>query len=447
MEILLLVIGVLVGFALGYFYIKSKTSESDSVSRLEYEKLTIEKNTLEVEKGRLQERVQLNTAEIETLNTELEAERSKSSKFSGELSAVRTSYDNLSQKLIEQKGEVEQLQEKFKIEFKNIANEMLEDKSKKFTEQNHQKLSEILNPLNEKIKSFEDKVEKTHRESLEKNAGLIQQLVQLKDLNIQMSKDALNLTKALKGDSKMQGNWGEVILERVLEKSGLVKDREYFVQSSVTTEDGRRLQPDVVIHLPDNKNVVVDSKISLVDYEKFSSEDDEAQRLVYLKKHIQSLRNHVKGLSEKNYHQLYGAGSPDFVLLFVPIEPAFTLAVQHDPELFNDSFERNIVIVSTSTLLATLRTIASIWRTEYQNKNAAEIARQAGDLYDKFNGLVEDLIKVGKQMQLSRESYEEAMKKLSSGRGSLVSRTEKLKELGAKTSKSLPQSLLDRALD
>ena len=447
MEILLLVIGVLVGFALGYFYIKSKTSESDSVSRLEYEKLTIEKNTLEVEKGRLQERVQLNTAEIETLNTELEAERSKSSKFSVELSAVRTSYDNLSQKLIEQKGEVEQLQEKFKIEFKNIANEMLEDKSKKFTEQNHQKLSEILNPLNEKIKSFEDKVEKTHRESLEKNAGLIQQLVQLKDLNIQMSKDALNLTKALKGDSKMQGNWGEVILERVLEKSGLVKDREYFVQSSVTTEDGRRLQPDVVIHLPDNKNVVVDSKISLVDYEKFSSEDDEAQRLVYLKKHIQSLRNHVKGLSEKNYHQLYGAGSPDFVLLFVPIEPAFTLAVQHDPELFNDSFERNIVIVSTSTLLATLRTIASIWRTEYQNKNAAEIARQAGDLYDKFNGLVEDLIKVGKQMQLSRESYEEAMKKLSSGRGSLVSRTEKLKELGAKTSKSLPQSLLDRALD
>jgi len=447
MEILLLIIGVLVGFALGFFYFKSKITESDSVSKVDFEKLTIEKNTLEVEKGRLQERVKLNSEEIETLNAEIEAERDKSSKLSVELSAVRTSYDNLSQKLVEQKGEVEQLQEKFKIEFKNIANEMLEDKSKKFTEQNHQKLSEILNPLNEKIKSFEDKVEKTHRESLEKNAGLIQQLVQLKDLNIQMSKDAHNLTKALKGDSKMQGNWGEVILERVLEKSGLVKDREYFVQSSVTTDDGRRLQPDVVIHLPDNKNVVVDSKISLVDYEKFSSEDDEAQRLVFLKKHIQSLRNHVKGLSEKNYHLLYGAGSPDFVLLFVPIEPAFTLAVQHDPELFNDSFERNIVIVSTSTLLATLRTIASIWRTEYQNKNAAEIARQAGDLYDKFNGLVEDLIKVGKQMQLSRESYEDAMKKLSSGRGSLVSRTEKLKELGAKTSKSLPQSLLDRALE
>ncbi len=447
MEILLLIIGVLVGFALGFFYFKSKTTESDSVSKVDFEKLTIEKNTLEVEKGRLQERVKLNSEEIETLNAEIEAERDKSSKLNVELSAVRTSYDNLSQKLVEQKGEVEQLQEKFKIEFKNIANEMLEDKSKKFTEQNHQKLSEILNPLNEKIKSFEDKVEKTHRESLEKNAGLIQQLVQLKDLNIQMSKDAHNLTKALKGDSKMQGNWGEVILERVLEKSGLVKDREYFVQSSVTTDDGRRLQPDVVIHLPDNKNVVVDSKISLVDYEKFSSEDDEAQRLVFLKKHIQSLRNHVKGLSEKNYHLLYGAGSPDFVLLFVPIEPAFTLAVQHDPELFNDSFERNIVIVSTSTLLATLRTIASIWRTEYQNKNAAEIARQAGDLYDKFNGLVEDLIKVGKQMQLSRESYEDAMKKLSSGRGSLVSRTEKLKELGAKTSKSLPQSLLDRAME
>ncbi len=447
MEILPLLAGLIIGFTLGYFYLKSKTKDTDSVPKTDFEKLTIEKNTLEVEKGRLQERVKLNAEEIETLNAAIETERNKSSKFSVELSAVKTSYENLSQKLMEQKSEVEQLQEKFKIEFKNIANEMLEDKSKKFTEQNHQKLSEILNPLNEKIKSFEDKVEKTHRESLEKNAGLIQQLVQLKDLNIQMSKDALNLTKALKGDSKMQGNWGEVILERVLEKSGLVKDREYFVQSSVTTEDGRRLQPDVVIHLPDNKNVVVDSKISLVDYEKFSSEEDEAQRMIFLKKHIQSLRNHVKGLSEKNYHQLYGAGSPDFVLLFVPIEPAFSLAVQHDPELFNDSFEKNIVIVSTSTLLATLRTIASIWRTEYQNKNAAEIARQAGDLYDKFNGLVEDLIKVGKQMQQSRESYEDAMKKLSVGKGNLVSRTEKLKELGAKTSKSLPQSLLDRALD
>jgi DNA recombination protein RmuC len=447
MEILLLVAGAIIGFALGYFYLKAKNNSAESVSKTEYDKLIAEKNILEVEKGRLEERTKLNTEEIKTLSTTIESERNKSSLLGAELSSIKTSYENLSQKLTEQKGEVEQLQERFKIEFKNIANEMLEDKSKRFTEQNHQKLSEILNPLNEKIKSFEDKVEKTHRESLEKNAGLVQQLVQLKDLNLQMSKDALNLTKALKGDSKMQGNWGEVILERVLEKSGLVKDREYFVQNSVTTEDGRRLQPDVVIHLPDNKNIVVDSKISLVDYEKFSSEDDEAQRVIFLKKHIQSLRNHVKGLSEKNYHQLYGAGSPDFVLLFVPIEPAFSLAVQHDLELFNDSFERNIVIVSTSTLLATLRTIASIWRTEYQNKNAAEIARQAGDLYDKFNGLVEDLIKVGKQMQQSRESYEDAMKKLSSGRGSLVSRTEKLKELGAKTSKSLPQSLLDRAVE
>ncbi len=447
MEIAILLVGIGVGFALGFFYFKSKTASEKGISEIDFERVLNEKNALEVERGRLQERVKISAEEILLLQNNFSSERENAARLGIELSSVKTSYKNLEQKLLEQKGEVEQLQERFKIEFKNIANDLLEEKSKKFTEQNQLKLGEILNPLNEKIKAFETKVEQTHRESLEKNAGLVQQILQLKDLNLQMSKDALNLTKALKGDTKAQGNWGEVILERVLEKSGLVKDREYTVQQSVTTDEGKRLQPDVVIHLPENKNVVVDSKVSLVDYERFVSEEDEAQRAVFLKKHIQSLRSHVKGLSEKNYHQLYGAGSPDFVLLFVPIEPAFTVAVQHDPELFNDSFEKNIVIVSTSTLLATLRTIASIWRTEYQNKNAGEIARQAGDLYDKFNGLVEDLIKVGKNLQSSKESYDEAMKKLSEGRGNLVSRAEKLKELGAKASKSLPQSLLDRALD
>ncbi len=448
MELAYLLIGLIVGFAFGYMLFKMKSAPtSDMVDRATFQKLTDEKNQLALTHSKAEERVKIISEENNSLQNQLQQERETALKLSNHLATSENIQKNLEQRLAEQKEEVEKLQQKFQTEFENIANRLLEQKSEKFTKQNQINLSEILNPLNEKIKSFEEKVERTHRETLEKNAGLIQQIMNLKDLNTQMSEEARNLTKALKGDSKMQGNWGEVILERVLEKSGLSKDREYFVQESVTTEDGRRLQPDVVIHLPDNKNVVVDSKVSLVDYERFVSADTEEHRVVHLKKHIQSLRNHVKGLSEKNYHSLYGAGSPDFVLLFVPIEPAFTLAVQHDAELFNDAFEKNIVIVSTSTLLATLRTIASIWRQENQNRNALEIARQAGDLYDKFHGFVEDLIKVGRQIDGTKSSYEEAMKKLHEGRGNLVSRVEKIKELGAKASKSLPQTLLDRAME
>lgn len=446
MELVYLLIGIAVGFAIGFLFFKLKTKpETNEVDKHAYDTLLAEKNLLQVEKGRLEGTANSVNSELAETKQQLNIQREKVIQLTNDLATSNNAMQNLQQKLTEQKQEVEQLQERFKIEFENIANKLLEEKSEKFTKQNQDKIGEILKPLNEKIKSFEDKVEQTHKETLEKNAGLVQQILSLKDLNLQMSEEARNLTKALKGDNKAQGNWGEVILERVLEKSGLTKNREYFVQESVTTEDGKRLQPDVVIHLPDNKNVVVDSKVSLVDYERFVSANTEEEQLAALKKHIQSIRNHVKGLSEKNYHQLYGAGSPDFVLLFVPIEPAFILAVQHDSDLFNEAFERNIVIVSTSTLLATLRTIASIWRQENQNKNALEIARQAGDLYDKFHGFVEDLIKVGKQIDGSKQVYEEAMKKLYDGKGNLVTRAQRIKELGAKASKSLPQSLLDRA--
>ncbi len=446
MELAYLLIGIAVGFAIGFLFFKLKTKpETNEVDKHAYDTLLAEKNMLQIEKGRLEGTANSVNSELIETKQQLNIQREKVIQLTNDLATSNNAMQNLQEKLTEQKQEVEQLQERFKIEFENIANKLLEEKSEKFTKQNQDNIGEILKPLNEKIKSFEDKVEQTHKESLEKNAGLVQQILSLKDLNLQMSEEARNLTKALKGDNKAQGNWGEVILERVLEKSGLTKNREYFVQESVTTEDGRRLQPDVVIHLPDNKNVVVDSKVSLVDYERFVSANTEEEQVAALKKHIQSIRNHVKGLSEKNYHQLYGAGSPDFVLLFVPIEPAFIVAVQHDSDLFNEAFERNIVIVSTSTLLATLRTIASIWRQENQNKNALEIARQAGDLYDKFHGLVEDLIKVGKQIDGSKQVYEEAMKKLINGKGNLVNRAERIKELGAKASKSLPQNLLDRA--
>lgn len=444
MEFLFLGIGLILGFVIGFFFFKLRGGASSTVDS---DVLVRENESLKIEKGKLEERVRMLESELKSLNEKLDAERTKLIQVSNELSATGNANRNLQERLNEQKQEVEQLQERFKTEFKNIANELLEDKSKRFTEQNQEKLGEILKPLNERIKSFEERVESTHKESLERNAGLVQQILSLRDLNKQMSEEARNLTKALKGDNKAQGNWGEVILERVLEKSGLRKNEEYVIQESVTNEDGRRLQPDVVIKLPENKNIVVDSKVSLIDYERFSSAETDEERGAHLKNHIRSIRAHIKGLSEKNYHQLYGSGSPDFVLLFIPLEPAFSVAVQYDAELFNEAFEKNIVIVSTSTLLATLRTISSIWRQENQTRNAVEIARQAGDMYDKFEGFVQDLIKVGNQLNLAKKEYEGAMNKLSTGRGNLVNRAEKLKELGAKASKALPQALVDRSGD
>jgi DNA recombination protein RmuC len=274
---------------------------------------------------------------------------------------------------------------------------------------------------------------------------LREQIGSLKELNQQMSKDAINLTKALKGETKTQGNWGEFILESVLEKSGLTKGREYVVQESHNDEDGRRFQPDVIIRLPEGKSIVIDSKVSLVGYEKMVSAEDEAQQLIAGKEHLASLRAHIKGLSEKNYQQLHSLKSLDFVLLFVPIEPAFAAAVQLDQALFNEAFDKNIVVVSPTTLLATLRTIASIWRQEYQNQNAQEIADQGGKLYDKFVAFTEDLIKLGNQMDTAKKTYEESMKKLTDGSGNLITRVEKLKKLGARSSKVLPTALLNRA--
>lgn len=447
MEIVLLLIGIIVGFAIGFLFFKLRGNQGPAIDSSQIQLLTSENSILKIENGRSEERARHLQADLKAALEKLEAERDKVIQLTHELSSVRTMNENLAERLNAQKQEVEQLQEKFKTEFKNIANELLEDKSKRFTEQNQEKLGEILKPLNERIKSFEERVENTHKESLERNAGLVQQILGLKDLNQQMSQEARNLTRALKGDNKAQGNWGEVILERVLEKSGLRRDFEYVIQESVTTEDGRRLQPDVVIKLPENKNLVVDSKVSLIDYERFASAENDEERALFLKNHIRSIRTHVKSLGDKNYHQLYGAGSPDFVLLFVPIEPAFTSAVQYDSDLFNEAFEKNIVIVSTSTLLATLRTISSIWRQENQTKNAIEIARQAGAMYDKFEGFVQDLIKVGKQLISAKTEYDAAMNKLTEGRGNLVNSAQKLKDLGAKASKNLPQGLIDRAVD
>ena len=374
-------------------------------------------------------------------------ERNKVLELSTVFSRTDADYKNLQLKLAEQQKEMEGLQEKFTTQFENLANKIFEEKGKKFADQNKINLGEILNPLREKISDFEKKVELTNTESIKNHSALREQLTNLKELNQQITKEASNLTRALKGDSKAQGNWGEYILESILEKSGLVKGREYFIQESLTSEDGKRLQPDVVIKLPDSKNLIIDSKVSLVAYERFMSADDETERSVQLKQHILSLRQHIKGLSEKNYQTLYSAGSLDFILLFVPIEPAFSASVRYDVEIFNDAFEKNIVIVSPSTLIATLRTISSIWKQEFQNRNTVEIAKQATALYEKFRGFTEDLIEMGNQLKRTQSSYEGAMNKLSTGKGNLVGSVEKIRLLGLKPTKTIDQRLVERADD
>ena len=385
--------------------------------------------------------------ELDELKPSLAEERQTVISLNNSLSTTEADYRNLKEKLDVQKQELTQLQEKFSIEFKNLANDILEEKTKKFTDQNKVSMGELLNPLKEKITTFEQKVEQSNKENLQNNSALREQIKGLKELNQQITKEASNLTKALKGDTKTQGNWGEFILESILQKSGLEKNREYNVQESSTTEDGKRYQPDIVIKLPDDKNIIVDSKVSLIAYERHVNGDSDEDKLIQLKMHIQSLRKHIKDLGDKNYQSLYGVEGLDFVLLFVPIEPAFSLAVQHDNELFSDAYDKNIVIVSPTTLIATLRTISNIWKNEYQNRNALEIAKQGGNLYDKFVAFTEDLKNIGRHMDASQKVYVEAMKKLVDGSGNLVTRVQKIKELGAKTSKQMDQKLIDRSED
>ena len=379
-------------------------------------------------------------------HAERDSLRQAKDSLSIQLTKKETDFDNLFERMREQRQETDELREKFTKEFENLANKILEEKSVKFTEQNRENLKNILSPLQEKIHLFEKKVEDTHKESIDYHAALRQQILGLRDMNEQMSKETINLTRALKGDTKMQGNWGELILERVLEKSGLEKDREYYVQQSHVNDEGSRVQPDVVINLPDGKKMIVDSKVSLVAYERYINEEDDPLKMVHLKEHVNSIKRHVDQLSDKNYHDLYKIESPDFVLLFIPMEPAFAVALNEDTTLYGKAFERNIVIVTPSTLLATLRTIDSMWSNQKQQENAYEIARQAGALYDKFEGFVGDLTKVGNKMKDAQNEYQNAMGKLVDGRGNIITSIEKLKKMGAKAKKSLPENIIARAL-
>jgi DNA recombination protein RmuC len=443
MEIVFLIIGIVIGGVLGWLIKKGQSQQVAPTGELEevrskYMQAANESSALKNAESMLQK-------DNEQLRGEVKQQQQQLIILHNDLTATKGRNESLEEKLQEQKQELTQLQERFTKEFENLANRIFEEKSKKFTDQNKTNMDDILKPLSEKIKDFEEKVQKSYDQENRDKASLRKEIEMLYNLNQQMTKEAQNLTKALKGETKTQGNWGEMILESILEKSGLVKDREYTLQMSMTTDDGKRYQPDVVINLPDSKHIVIDSKVSLNAYERFSSAETDDDRMSAVKDHLLSVRKHIRELGEKNYQSLYQIQSLDFVLLFIPIEPAFALAVQAEAQLFNEAFERNIVIVSPSTTLATLRTIASIWRQENQNRNALEIARQGGALYDKFTGFVEDLISLGNKMKDSQKAYEGAMNKLTQGTGNLVKRTEELRKLGAKTTKNLPQSLIDRS--
>jgi DNA recombination protein RmuC len=440
--LLAFVMVLLLGIYLGRMLFSAKF-QSEKVSLEErlnanINQLQLQKEQSENEKRNFEKALQLNNVEKESIRTEKDS-------LAIQLSKKEVDFENLWERHKEQKAEITELQEKFTKEFENLANKILEEKSAKFTEQNSENMKNILLPLQDKIHGFEQKVEQTHKESIDYHAALRQQIVGLSEMNAQMSKETLNLTKALKGDSKMQGNWGELVLERVLEKSGLEKGREYEVQQSFTNSEGTRVFPDVVINLPDGKKMIVDSKVSLVAYEKWINEESEILKIDYLKEHVNSIKRHVEQLGNKNYHDLYQIESPDFVLLFIPIEPAFAIALNEDSALYNKAFDRNIVIVTPSTLLATLRTIDSMWANQKQQENAFEIARQAGALYDKFEGFVSDLVRIGNKIKDTKNEYDSAMNKLVDGKGNLISSVEKLKKMGAKAKKALPENIIARA--
>jgi len=424
MEILYIILGLAVGALSVYFVMKSKQAAGQSI---------------------LEHQVQSTTTEITSLKSALEEKNNRVVELSARISSLESENKHHLEKLADQKKEIDELYNKFNIQFKNLANEILEEKSKKFTEQNKVNIGEILKPLREKIDGFEKRVEETYDKESKLRFSLKEEVKRLAELNVQVSKEAQNLTKALKGETKTQGNWGELILESILEKSGLVKDREYHIQQSFTNEEGKRLQPDVIVNYPGEKNVVIDSKVSLVAYEKFAAAETDPEREAALKEHLLSVRNHIQNLSGKNYQDLYQLNSLDFVMLFMPIEPAYLMAIQQDPELWHYAYQRRVLLISPTNLIAALKMIESLWQQEYQNRYAVDIAQKSGDLYDKFVGFVADLLDIGKRMDSAKQSYTAAMNKLSTGSGNLVKRAQDIKELGIKTKKELPNNLLERA--
>lgn len=433
-DILSLLVGITIGAIIGWLlfhfaYAKQPTEAPASivdmskfVSREQHEEL----------KGVLLQR-----------ETQLAAKSKETEEMGRDLAASERTVEHYNERLRSQQDEIAESQRLLRSELENLANSLLEEKSKKFTEQNQQNLTQLLSPLQERLLEFEQRMTQAQTEETKQRSSLTEQIRFLADLNQQMGDDARSLTRALRGDSKAQGNWGELVLERVLEKSGLQRGREYTLQATLFETEGAARRPDVLIHLPGGRHLVIDSKVSLTAYERANASTEPGQQLIYQKEHLSSLKTHIKQLSEKNYAALHGINAPDLVFLFVPVEAAYMSALQQDPELYYEALSKNIVVAGPSTLIAAARTVSTLWRQEQQNRNAQEIARLGGELYDRFVSFVIDLEGLGQRLRQGQQSYDELLKKLHHGRGSLAQRAQHLKTLGARTNKEIPDKYLE----
>lgn len=450
MPIIYLTIGLLLGSLTGFLFAKVRfkdlQKEHDNEPNIEdhnnslKQELTHKKDELsrlKIEFASISTNLENKIEQINLYKEDNSDLKNQLTEISNERTKFQTKVHLLENQLSEQKEEMLQIQNKFTEKFKVIAHEVIQDQSKKQLEFGEKRIEEILKPLNNDLKTFKETINNTYIKNTQERASLKEEIKQLTALNSAMREDAKKLTNALTKDSKQQGNWGEMVLEKILEKSGLVKDREYTLQFSSSSPDGKRIQPDVVVNLPENKHIIIDSKVSLTAYNNLINCEDDNERKLYLKAHIDSIKNHINGLSDKGYYLGKNLNSPDFVLMFLPIESSFSIATQSDENIFNLAWSKNIVIVSPSTLLATLKTIASLWKHEYQNQNVMEIARLAGTMYDKFYGFIEDMESIGTRLRQAGDSYTKAMNKLQHGNGNLLTTAQKVKDLGAKTKKNI----------
>jgi DNA recombination protein RmuC len=438
MQIFLLLAVFLTGAGLTYFFYKSRSAAKTEEYRNKF-------NETDKQLSIAQDRLLQYDERIKKLEETLIQEREQFINVSALYAEQKVIATNFQEKLFSQKAELDEIQKKFTVEFENLSSRILDEKSLKFTEQNRINLDIILNPLKEKIKDFEQKVEQSYKLDAAERNTLKGEIKNLIELNKQISEEANNLARALKGDTKRQGNWGEVILERILERSGLTKGSEYDIQVSINNNEGKSIRPDVIVYLPEGKHIIIDAKVSLIAYEALVNCEGDEDREKCLRDHILSVRNHIRGLSEKSYESSEGLITPDFVLLFMPIEPSFGIAMQADSELFSYAWDKKIVIVSPSTLLATLKTVSAIWKQEKQTRNALEIARQGGALYDKFVNFYKDLSESGEKLRSALRFHDEAIKKLESGPGNLIRSADKLKKLGVKSNKELPVIIVEKA--